>query len=200
MNGFLEATYDKFIFRVKTDCLYTKDDFWARVDGTLATVGVADFWQKVSGDVAFLEMVAPGTEVRQDQELGNIETIKAAAGILSPVTGKVVEVNAELETSPFLINQDPYGAGWIYRIEMTDPEGDRAALLDAEAYFALMKEKFAQEAKRLYGKNPLQIVTDDGDSLWLPMPLTLDSVKNVGASLSHARGDSDAVAYVLWQA
>jgi glycine cleavage system H protein len=152
MDGFLETTYDKFIFRVKTDCLYTRDDFWARVEGNVATVGVADFRQKANGDIAFLETVAPGTAARQGQALGVIETIKATADILSPVTGKVVEVNPELEASPFLINQDPYGAGWIYRIELTDSQGDRAGLLDAEVYFELMKQNVAQEAKKLYGQ------------------------------------------------
>jgi glycine cleavage system H protein len=151
MDGFLETTYDKFILRVKTDCLYTRDDFWARVVGKLATVGIADFRQKTNGDVTVLETVPPGTAAKQGQELGIIETIKATAGIFSPVTGKVVEVNPQLAASPFLINDDPYGAGWIYRIELTDPEGDRAGLLDAAAYFALMKEKIAQEAKKLYG-------------------------------------------------
>ncbi len=153
MEGFLETTYDKFIFRVKTDCLYTRDDFWARVEGNVATVGVADHRQKANGDVAFLETVAPGTAVRQGQALGVIETIKATADILSPVTGKVVEVNTKLEASPFLINQDPYGAGWIYRIELTDAQGDSAGLLDAEAYFELLKQKVAVEAKKPYGQS-----------------------------------------------
>jgi glycine cleavage system H protein len=153
MDGFLETIHDKFIFRVKTDCLYTRDDFWACVEGRLATVGIADFWQKTSGDVTVLDTAQPGTAAKQGQELGIIETIKATAGILSPVTGKVVEVNPQLAARPFLVNDDPYGAGWIYRIEMTDPEGDRAGLLDAAAYFALMKEKIAQEAKKLYGQN-----------------------------------------------
>lgn len=152
MNEFLETTYDKFIFRVKTDCLYTRDDFWARIEGNVATVGVADFRQKANGDVAFLETVAPGTAAKQGQALGVIETIKATADILSPVTGKVVEANPKLEASPFLINQDPYGAGWIYRIELADPQSDRAGLLDAKTYFELLKQKVAVEAKKLYGQ------------------------------------------------
>lgn len=147
MSEFLELTYDKFIFRVKTDCLYTRDDYWARIEGNLATVGVADYRQKSNGDVAFLETVAAGTEAKQGVALGVIETIKATADILSPVTGKVVEVNTELEASPFLINEDPYGKGWIYRIELADPQGDRAGLLDAQSYFELLKQRVTQEAK-----------------------------------------------------
>ena len=152
MSEFLETTYDKFIFRVKTDCLYTRDDFWARIEGNVATVGLADYRQKANGDVAFLETVAPGTAAKQGQALGVIETIKATADILSPVTGKVVEANPELEASPFLINEDPYGKGWIYRIKLTDPQGDSAGLLKPEAYFELLKQKVAVEAKKLYGQ------------------------------------------------
>lgn len=153
MSEFLELTYDKFIFKVKTDCLYTPDDYWARIEGNVATVGVADYRQKANGDVAFLETVAAGTAAKQGSALGVIETIKATADILSPVTGKVVEVNPELEASPFLINEDPYGKGWIYRIELADPQGDRAGLLDAAAYFEQMKQKVAVEAKKLYGQS-----------------------------------------------
>lgn len=151
MENFLEATYDKFIFRVKTDFLYSKDDFWVHLQGNIATVGVTDFKQKVSGDVVLLETIQPGTEVKQGQGIGTIETIKATFDILSPVTGTVVEVNPEMYENPYLINQDPYGTGWIYRIELTEPERDKVGLLKAEDYFGVMKEKINQEAKRLYG-------------------------------------------------
>jgi glycine cleavage system H protein len=153
MSEFLEITYDKFIFRVKTDCLYTRDDYWAHIEGNMATVGVADYRQKANGDVAFLETVAAGTAAKQGAALGVIETIKATADILSPVTGKVVAVNPELEASPFLINEDPHGKGWIYSIELADPQGDRAGLLDAATYFELLKQKVAEEGKKLYGKS-----------------------------------------------
>jgi glycine cleavage system H protein len=144
MTEFMEATYDKFVFKVKTDYLYNREDFWANVQGNEATVGVSDFLQKSKGDVAILETVEPGTEVRQGQEIGKIETIKATFGIISPVSGKVVEVNAELENSAYLINEDPYGAGWLYKIELTSPQQDQQGLLQANAYFELMKEKLAQ--------------------------------------------------------
>jgi glycine cleavage system H protein len=151
MGKFLEATYDKFIFRVQTDCLYTKNDFWVYMQGNIATVGVTDFLQKVSGDVVLLETIKPGTEVKQGQGIGTIETIKATFDMLSPVTGTVAETNPEMTDNPYLINQDPYGTGWIYRIELTDPNGDKAGLLNAEEYFRLMQDKINQEAKRLYG-------------------------------------------------
>ena len=148
MGEFLEATYDKFVFKVKDGCLYNRDDFWVAAKGSVATVGITDYLQKIKGDVAFLETVEPGAEVKQGQEIGKVETIKATFGIISPVTGKVAEVNTELEASPHLINQDPYGEGWIYRIELTDFEGDKGDLLNSGDYLDLMKENIAKEMKK----------------------------------------------------
>lgn len=151
MTEFLETTYEKFIFKVKVGYLYSQEEFWANFENGAATVGLTDFLQKAKGDVAFLETVEPGAEVKRGQEIGKIETIKATFGIISPVSGKVAEVNPEIDASPFLINQDPYGAGWIYRIQPNDPEGDQAQLMDANEYFEAMKDKIAREAKKLYG-------------------------------------------------
>jgi glycine cleavage system H protein len=148
MEEFLEAKYDKFLFKVKVGYFYNRDDFWVNLDGKVAIIGVADFLQKAKGDVAFLETADAGTEVRQGQELGKIETIKATFGIISPVTGKVMEVNPELESSPFLINEDPYGAGWIYQIELADFDQDKKDLLPAGGYFDLMEKKIAEEMKK----------------------------------------------------
>jgi len=148
MGEFLETTYDKFVFKVKVGFFYSKEDFWASVEGNVALIGVSDFLQKARGDVAFLETAEAGTEVKQGQELGKIETIKATFGILSPVSGKVIEVNSDLESSSYLINEDPYGAGWIYRIALRNFDGDRGGLLSAESYFELVKEKIAEEMKK----------------------------------------------------
>ena len=151
MSEFLETTYEKFIFKVKIGYLYSKEEFWADVQDGVAAIGLTDFMQKAKGDVAFLETVEPGTEVKQGQEIGKIETIKATFGIISPVSGKVAEVNPDMDASPYLINHDPYGGGWIYRIELSNPEADKGQLLQASAYFENMKDKIAQEAKKLYG-------------------------------------------------
>ena len=151
MSEFLETTFEKFIFKVKVGYFYSKEEFWADIRDGSARVGLTDFLQKSKGDVAFLETVEPGTEIKQGQEIGKIETIKATFGIISPVSGKVAEVNPEMDASPYLINHDPYGAGWIYRIELSDPEGDEAQLMDAKEYFEIMKGKIAEEAKKLYG-------------------------------------------------
>jgi len=151
MGEFLETTFEKFIFKVKVGYLYSQEEFWANIQDGVATIGLTDFMQKAKGDVAFLEIVEQGAEVKQGGEIGKIETIKATFSILSPVSGKVAEVNPEIDASPFLINQDPYGAGWIYRLQLSDPEGDKAQLMDAKEYFEAMKDKVAQEAKKLYG-------------------------------------------------
>ena len=141
MAEFLETTFDKFIFKVKTGYLYTDDDYWVDIKGTVATVGVTDYLQKSSGDVAFVEPVAVGKSVKKGEEMGEMETIKVTLNLISPVTGRVSEVNRELEAHPELINSDPYGAGWICRIELTDPEGAKDGFLQAEAYMELMKGK-----------------------------------------------------------
>lgn len=151
MGEFLEAAFEKFIFKVKVGYLYSREEFWADIQGGVATVGLTDFLQKSKGDVAFLETVEPGLEVKRGDEIGKIETIKATFGIMAPVSGKVVEVNPEMDASPYLINHDPYGGGWIYRIQLRDLEADKGQLLQASQYFEIMKNKIAQEAKKLYG-------------------------------------------------
>ena len=145
MAEFLETTFDKFIFKVKTGYLYTDDDYWVDILGSVATVGVTDYLQKSNGDVAFVEPVAPGKEVKKGDELGEIETIKVTLNLISPVNGRVIEVNPQLEASPELINNDPYGAGWICRIELADPEEAKTGLLRAEAYMELLKGRLKAE-------------------------------------------------------
>jgi len=151
MAEFLEHKYEKFIFRVKAGYFYSQEEFWANIQGKVATIGLTDFQQKAKGDVAFLETIEPGAEVKRGQVIGKIETIKATFSMISPVSGKVMEVNPEMDASPYLINQDPYGAGWLYRLELSDPEGDKAQLMDANKYFKAMQDKIAREAKKLYG-------------------------------------------------
>jgi glycine cleavage system H protein len=112
----------------------------------VATVGVTDYLQKSSGDVAFVEPAAVGKEVKKGGDLGEIETIKVTLNLLSPVTGKIIEINQALDASPELINSDPYGAGWICRIELADPEGAKNGFLQAEAYMEIMKVKIEREA------------------------------------------------------
>jgi glycine cleavage system H protein len=159
MPDYLEAAVDKFIFRVATDRLYTPEGVWALAEGNLAEgdlaegdrirVGMTDFLQQRSGDVAFAEVRSAGRAVATGDEVALIETIKANVEVLSPVGGAIVEGNPALATTPELINQDPYGDGWLVVIDASDWPTDRDALLDPQAYFALMKGQAEEEAQKL---------------------------------------------------
>ena len=138
MTEYLETTVDKFIFKVATDRYYSSEGLWAKSDGNLVRIGLSDFLQQRSGDVAFAEVNKPGTTVNVGDEVATIETIKVNISLTSPVRGKIVEVNAAMSTAPEAINQDPYGEGWLAVIEASDWEADRSALLDPPAYFTLM--------------------------------------------------------------
>ena len=148
MPEFLETTHDKFIFKVKVGYLYTEDDYWMDIQGAIAMVGVTDYLQKSGGDVAFVEPVASGKVVGKGEELGEIETIKTTMALISPVAGKVIQVNEDLEAQPELINNDPYGAGWICRIELFDPENMAGQVLQAEQYLEFIKGKLAKWSAR----------------------------------------------------
>ena len=149
MSGeeYLEATVGKFVFVVKTGYLYDEQGVWLTVKDGLARVGVTDFLQQKSGDVAFVNMPEPGTELIRGRELGSIETIKADVRINSPVSGVIHERNEELDITPELVNQDPYGDGWLVVIETTDYESDRQDLLTPEEYLAVMRSQAEQEAQ-----------------------------------------------------
>jgi len=146
VTDFLETIFDKFIFKVKVGDFYSENDCWVHFEDMNATVGVTDYLQKSSGDVAFLEPLLPGVDVVAGGKLGELETMKVTLDLQSPVNGRVVAVNQELEAHPELINSDPYGAGWICRIELSDPELEKKRLLHAEAYMELMKKKIEREA------------------------------------------------------
>ncbi len=148
MTEFLETTVDKFIFRVATDRYYNQEGLWAKADGDRVRIGLSDFIQQRSGDVAFAEVKPEDTELHFGDEVAVIETIKVNIAFSSPVSGKTVEVNPAMEDGPEAINQDPYGAGWLAVIQASDWEADRLKLLDAEAYFARMKEEAENEVKK----------------------------------------------------
>lgn len=149
MTEFLETTVDKFIFKVATDRSYSSEGLWAQVDGNRVRIGLSDFLQQRSGDVAFAEVKPVGTVVALGEEAATIETIKVNISLTSPVNGKVVEINLSMATAPEAINQDPYGAGWLAVIEAANWEADKAVLLDPQAYFKLMKGQAEEEAKKL---------------------------------------------------
>ncbi len=118
---------------------YTKDHEWIRVleDGKTALIGITDFAQHELGDIVYVEIQPVGTELRKGDPLGTVEAVKTVADVYMPVSGKILEFNEKLQDHPELINQDPYGEGWIARIEMTHPE-ELDELLSAEEYQAMI--------------------------------------------------------------
>ncbi len=146
---FLEATVDKFVFRVMTGCWYSEAGVWVRFEDGMGRIGVSDYVQQSSGDAAFVTVAPAGTKLLRDDYLGEIETVKAAVDLLSPIGGTVHQVNDELLTQPELVNQDPYGQGWLALIELADWEADRTALLSAEQYLAVMRSQAEEAARKL---------------------------------------------------
>ena len=149
MSEFLEVTVDKFTFKVATDRLYTADHLWIKLEGGLARIGLTDYLQQTAGDVAFAEPKEEGTELASGDELGSIETMKTTLEIPSPLSGVIKAVNPQLEDEPELVNQDPYGAGWLVELEPTDWPAERESLLQAEVYYEQMKAEAAAEAQQL---------------------------------------------------
>lgn len=147
MPKFLELNVDKFTFQVATDRHYNNEGMWAKAEGDRVRIGLSDFLQQRSGDVAFAEVKAPGTTLAFGDEIADIETIKVDIALPSPVCGRIVEVNPAMEETPEVINQEPYGEGWLAVIEASDWESDRSKLLNPQAYFARIKVEAEEEVK-----------------------------------------------------
>jgi glycine cleavage system H protein len=120
------------------DLKYTKEHEWVKIDGNVAVVGVTDFAQNELTDITFFEFPEIGREVNQMDEVGVIETSKAVAEIYSPLSGKIVGVNSVLDDNPDQLKNDPYGEGWLIKIEMTNA-GELDGLMDADTYKALIE-------------------------------------------------------------
>ena len=117
---------------------YSETHEWVKIEGGIAIIGVTDFAQKEMGDITYVDMPAEEDEVNAGEEFGALESVKASSDLISPVSGEVCEVNAELEDSPELINSDPY-ANWIIKVKISD-ESELDALMDAAAYAAQIGE------------------------------------------------------------
>jgi glycine cleavage system H protein len=117
--------------------LYSESNEWVKVDGDVAVIGVSDFAQSEMGDITYVDLPEEGDEFSKDEDFGALESVKASSELYSPVSGKVVAVNAELEDAPELINADPY-ANWIIKIEMSD-KAELDTLLNAAAYAEIAK-------------------------------------------------------------
>jgi glycine cleavage system H protein len=128
---------------VPPELRYAKDHEWVRVEGDIATLGITDHAQEQLGDLVYLDLPEAGTAVRQSEKLGEIESVKAVSDVFSPVSGEVTERNEEAVKSPELVNQDPYGRGWLVRLSLSDAsEVDK--LLTAEQYEELVAQERAE--------------------------------------------------------
>ena len=117
---------------------YSNDHEWVRVEGNIAVVGITDFAQSQLGDIVFLDITTEGETLSQGDEFGSIEAVKTVAPALMPVSGKVIEVNPDLEAAPENVNKDPYGSGWLVKVEMSNP-AEVESLLDSSAYEQICK-------------------------------------------------------------
>ena len=147
MSDELEFRVDKFIFIVAQDRLYSDKGLWVMVEDKNIRIGISDYMQQRSGDVAFAEIKPEGTTVRVGDELVVIETIKINISLTSPVSGRVIEVNPAMDTGPDIINQDPYGAGWLVLMEAAECETDLKHLLEPQEYFVKIKAEAEWEIR-----------------------------------------------------
>jgi len=146
MPEYLETTLDKFTFRVATDRRYSSDGIWLLdLGGGRLRAGVTDFVQQHSGDVAFATVRAAGTTIAAGDEFADLETVKVNLGLPLPIAGTIVEINPALEASPEVVNQDPYGDGWLAVVQAPGWEEARDGLLDPRAYLSVMQSQVAQE-------------------------------------------------------
>lgn len=144
----LEVMVDKFIFRVEEKRFYSQEGVWVALERGCGRLGLTDFVQQLNGDLAFASVKPAGTEIKAGEAFADIETVKAVLDLRSPVTGRILEVNPELEVSPELINQDPYGKGWLAVVELERWEEEKAGLLDAPRYLELAKQQGEMEMKK----------------------------------------------------
>ncbi|HRY33272.1 MAG TPA: glycine cleavage system protein GcvH [Bacteroidales bacterium] len=118
---------------IQADYLYTKDHEWLKVQGDEALVGISEYASHELGDIVFIEVETVGETLDKGESFGTIEAVKTVADMYMPVSGEILDFNPDLESSPELVNQDPYGKGWIIRIRLTDAS-QTAALMNAAAY------------------------------------------------------------------
>lgn len=120
---------------IKENLKYSADHEWLRIEGEDAFVGISDYAQHELGDIVFVDVTTVGETMDKDEEFGSIEAVKTVSPVLMPVSGEIVEFNEALEADPALINNDPYGEGWIIKVKMSNP-AEADTLMDAAAYKA----------------------------------------------------------------
>lgn len=122
---------------IPAELKYTKDHEWIKIDGNMATIGITDFAQSELGDIVYVDISTVGQQVGQHEVFGTVEAVKTVSDLFMPISGKVTEVNPILDGSPEKVNEDPYGDGWMIKMEITD-QAQVAQLLAADAYKELI--------------------------------------------------------------
>jgi len=126
-------------YEIPDKLYYSKEHEWVRLEGKDAIVGITDYAQKQLHEVVYVEVQKEGSEVKQFQTMGTVESVKSVSEVFSPVTGKILKVNKELSDSPERLNEDPYGKGWLAKISLTDFKKDMEKLLTAAQYADYIK-------------------------------------------------------------
>lgn len=122
---------------VPANLKYTKDHEWCKIEGNVATIGITDFAQGELGDIVYVEIETEGDDLERESIFGTVEAVKTVSDLFMPLSGKVIEVNGDLESAPESVNQNPYEAGWMIKIEMSNPD-EVNELLSADDYKAII--------------------------------------------------------------
>ncbi|MFS8616305.1 MAG: glycine cleavage system protein GcvH [Solitalea sp.] len=118
---------------IPAELKYTKDHEWVRIEGEVAIVGITDFAQGELGDIVYVDIPSVGDTISKDEVFGTVEAVKTVSDLFMPLSGLVLELNSQLDAQPELVNQDPYGEGWMVKIRISDP-AEASRLLDADGY------------------------------------------------------------------
>jgi glycine cleavage system H protein len=145
-NDFAVVVHDKYEFHIPTDdYFFNENDVWARPLGDRARVGISDYMQQRLTDVNYFDPPEVGAQIEHFGEVGSVESVKAAFEVVSPVSGRVVAVNEAVVDRPELVNEDPYGRGWLAELELADWQGERELLLRGADYAKIVEQKAAEE-------------------------------------------------------
>ena len=122
-----------------SELLYSKEHEWVKVDGDIATIGITDYAQNSLGDIVYVELPKTGAQIAQFGSVGVVESVKAVSDLFTPVSGEVSEINPDLDADPALVNREPFGGGWMFKVKLSDPS-QTSQLLSANDYAKLIEE------------------------------------------------------------
>ena len=132
-----KATYPALVASIQKELKYTEEHEWVKIEDNIATVGITDFAQGELGDIVYLEIDTLDSEIVSNEVFGTVEAVKTVSDLFMPLSGKVIETNSELEDKPELVNDDPYGEGWIIKIDISDIS-ETNSLLSYQDYINLV--------------------------------------------------------------